>query len=93
MSEPRKLHTESAYGASQDQYEKARRLAQQQAAQNARRRIQRPGGRSTSTPPRSLPHPSRKDTPPSPLPRSLCRSPLCRSRPPSPSRNRRSLSP
>lgn len=42
MSEPRKLHTESAYGASQDQYEKARRLAQQQAAQNARRRIQRP---------------------------------------------------
>ena len=42
MSEPRKLHTESAYGASQDQYEKARRLAQKQAAQNARRRIQRP---------------------------------------------------
>ena len=42
MSEPRKLHTESAYGASQDQYEKARRLAQQQAAQNARRRIPRP---------------------------------------------------
>ena len=84
MSEPRKLHTESAYGASQDQYEKARRLAQQQAAQNARRRIQRPvqpvQGRQINQHPAAQPAaPQPEEHTPSPLPRSLCRSLLCRS--------------
>ena len=40
MSEPRKLNTGSASGGfDQSQYEAARRRAQEQANQNARRRI------------------------------------------------------
>ena len=58
MSEPRKLNTGSASGGfDQSQYEAARRRAQEQANQNARRRIiQQPApsgrpGRSASRPP------------------------------------------
>ena len=45
MSEPRKLYTAGATGSSeQEQYEAARRRAQQLAEQNARRRtVRRPG--------------------------------------------------
>ena len=62
MSEPRKLYTGSASGGlDQEQYEAARRRAQQLAEQNARRRtVQQPmrtaQGRHISRPP----HPSRR---------------------------------
>ena len=70
MSEPRKLYTGSASGGlDQEQYEAARRRAQQLAEQNARRRtVQQPmrtaQGRHISQRPvvteQPAPHPSRR---------------------------------
>ena len=66
MSEPRKLYTGSASGGlDQEQYEAARRRAQQLAEQNARRRtVQQPmrtaQGRHISQRPVVTPHPSRR---------------------------------
>ena len=66
MSEPRKLYTGSASGGlDQEQYEAARRRAQQLAEQNARRRtVQQPmrtaQGRHISQRPVVPPPPSRR---------------------------------
>ena len=63
MSEPRKLYTAGATGSSeQEQYEAARRRAQQLAEQNARRRtVQQPmrtaQGRHISQRPAARPEP------------------------------------
>ena len=67
MSEPRKLYTGSASGGlDQEQYEAARRRAQQLAEQNARRRtVQQPmrtaqGRHISQRPVVTGPHPSRR---------------------------------